>query len=110
MPSQDRFDVWKSTPLWVQKKAACVSTTCRLGCMKGVLVKDQNLKHDSYGGARPDGRSTKTLKAGTEVVINKVVTAPKPGQVYTVHVNEQGWIEAEAIKLEMPKSHHSKGC
>ena len=67
--------------------------------MKGVLTKDANLKYDSYGSARPDGKPTQTLKAGTPVEINNVVAAPKPGQTHTVHVNGVGWIEADAIKV-----------
>ena len=66
--------------------------------MKVTLVKDANLKYDSYGSARPDGKTTKTLTAGTEVEITKVVDNPKPGQTHTVHVNNAGWIEAGAIK------------
>ena len=67
--------------------------------MKGTLVKDANLKYDSYGSARPDGKPTKTLTAGTPVEINKVVENPKPGQTHTVHVNNVGWIQADAIKV-----------
>ena len=67
--------------------------------MTGTLNKDANLKYDSYGGARPDGKSTMTLKTGAAVTIDKVVQAPKPGQTYTVHVNGAGWIPADAITV-----------
>ena len=68
--------------------------------MTGTLNKDANLKHDSYGGARPDGKTTQTLKAGTAVKIDKVVEAPKPGQTHAVHVNGAGWIQADAITVD----------
>ena len=68
--------------------------------MKGVLIKDANLKYDSYGSGRPDGKPTQTLKAGTPVEINQVVSSPRPGQTHTVHVNNVGWIEADAVKLD----------
>ena len=68
--------------------------------MTGTLNKDANLKCDSYGGARPDGKPTQTLKAGTSVKIDKVVPAPKPGQTHTVHVNGAGWIQADAITVD----------
>jgi len=67
--------------------------------MKGVLIKDANLKYDSYGSGRPDGKSTKTLPVGTAVEITHLVSNPKPGQTHTVHVNGVGWIEADAIKF-----------
>ena len=65
---------------------------------KGILVKDANLKYDSYGSPRPDGKSTKTLTAGTQVDITNVVSNPKPGQTHPIHVNNQGWIPADAVK------------
>ena len=65
--------------------------------MKVTLVKDANLKYDSYGSGRPDGKTTQTLKAGTQVEITKVVEKPKPGQTHPIHVNNAGWIEASAI-------------
>ena len=65
--------------------------------MKVTLSKDANLKYDSYGAGRPDGKPTQTLKAGTQVEITKVVDNPKPGQTHTVHVNNAGWIEASAV-------------
>ena len=68
--------------------------------MKGTLNKDANLKYDSYGSARPDGKTTQTLKAGTVVTIDKVVEAPKSGQTHTVHVNGAGWIQADAITVD----------
>ena len=68
--------------------------------MTGTLNKDANLKYDSYGGARPDGKTTQTLKAGTAVKIDKVVEAPKPGQTHAVHVNGAGWIQADAITVD----------
>ena len=67
--------------------------------MKGVLIKDANLKYDSYGSGRPDGKPTQTLKTGTPVEINNVVASPKPGQTHTVHVNGVGWIQADAVKV-----------
>ena len=67
--------------------------------MKGVLIKDANLKYDSYGSGRPDGKGTKTLPAGTAIEITHLVTNPKPGQTHTVHVNGMGWIEASAVKV-----------
>ena len=67
--------------------------------MTGTLNKDVNLKYDSYGGARPDGKATLTLKSGTTVKIDKVVQAPKPGQTHSVHVNGAGWIPADAITV-----------
>ena len=67
--------------------------------MTGTLNKDANLKCDSYGGARPDGKTTLTLKAGATVTIDKVVQAPKSGQTHTVHVNGAGWITADAITV-----------
>jgi len=68
--------------------------------MTGKLNKDANLRYDSYGGGRPDGKTTKTLTAGTAVKIDKVVAAPKPGQTHTVHVNGAGWIQMDAITLD----------
>ena len=65
---------------------------------KVTLAKDANLKYDSYGGARPDGKTTRTLKAGTEVQITKIVEKPKPGQTHPIHVDNIGWIQADAIK------------
>ena len=67
--------------------------------MKGVLIKDANLKYDSYGSGRPDGQPTQTLKEGTTVQINNVVENPAPGQTHTVHVNGAGWIQADLIKV-----------
>ena len=67
--------------------------------MRGVLTKDANLKYDSYGSARPDGKPTQTLKAGTSVEITNVVTDPKPGQTCPIHVNNIGWIPADAIRV-----------
>jgi len=65
---------------------------------KVTLIKDANLKYDSYGSARPDGKTTKTLTAGTEVEITKIVEKPKPGQTHPIHVNNIGWIQTDAIK------------
>ena len=65
---------------------------------KVTLAKDANLKYDSYGSARPDGKTTKTLKAGEQVEITKVVANPKPGQTHPIHVNNIGWIQADAIQ------------
>ena len=67
--------------------------------MRGVLTKDANLKYDSYGSARPDGRPTQTLKAGTSVEITNVVADPKPGQTCPIHVNNIGWIPSDAIRV-----------
>ena len=67
--------------------------------MTGILNKDANVRYDSYGGGRPDGKTTLTLKAGAAVTIDKVVDAPKPGQTHTVHVNGAGWIPADAISI-----------
>ena len=64
---------------------------------KVALTKDANLKHDSYGSGRPDGQSTQTLKAGTQVEITNIVNTPKPGQTHPVHVNGIGWITADAV-------------
>ena len=75
--------------------------------MKGILVKDANLKYDSYGSARPDGKPTQTLAAGTKVEITQLVKSPKPGQTHTVHVNGIGWIQADAIKVQ--EKGHDKG-
>ena len=67
--------------------------------MKGVLIKDANLKYDSYGSARPDGKPTQTLKSGASIEITNVVADPKPGQTHPVNVNGIGWIQADAIKV-----------
>ena len=67
--------------------------------MTGVLIKDANLRFDSYGSGRPDGQPTQTLKAGTAVTINNVVANPAAGQTHTVHVNGVGWIQADAIRV-----------
>ena len=67
--------------------------------MTGTLIKDANLKYDSYGSGRPDGQPTQTLKAGTAVTINNVVANPAAGQTHTVHVNGVGWIQADAIRV-----------
>ena len=64
---------------------------------KATLTKDANLKYDSYGGARPDGKPTQTLKAGTQVEITKVVENPKPGQTHPIHINGIGWIKADEV-------------
>ena len=65
--------------------------------MRVTLVKDANLKYDSYGSGRPDGKPTKTLPAGTTVEITKVIDNPKHGQTHPVHVNNAGWIQADAV-------------
>ena len=65
--------------------------------MKYTLTKPANLKYDSFGSERPDGKSTQTLDAGTVVEITNVVDNPKPGQTYTVHVNGIGWISRDAV-------------
>ena len=62
------------------------------------LIKDANLKYDSYGSPRPDGRSTRTIKAGTRVKITNLVRNPKPGQTHPVHIDDIGWIEADAVR------------
>ena len=67
--------------------------------MKVVLIKDANLKYDSYGSPRPDGKPTQTLAAGTQVEVTGLVASPKPGQAYTIHVNNMGWIQADAVKV-----------
>ena len=64
---------------------------------KATLAKDVTLKYDSYGSARPDGKSTQTLKAGTKVDVTKVVDNPKPGQTHSVQINNAGWVEAKAV-------------
>ena len=64
---------------------------------KITLTKDANLKYDSYGSGRPDGQTTQTLKAGTQVEITNIVNNPKPGQTHPVHVNNIGWIPADAV-------------
>ncbi|MCL1804200.1 MAG: hypothetical protein FWG30_11325 [Eubacteriaceae bacterium] len=61
------------------------------------LVADANLKYDSYGSGRPDGKSTRTIKAGTEVRITNLVNNPKPGQTHPVHIDDIGWIMASAV-------------
>ena len=66
---------------------------------KGTLVKDANLKYDSYGSGRPDGQPTKTLPAGTAIEITHLVESPKPGQTHTVNVNGIGWVQADAVKV-----------
>ena len=66
--------------------------------MKVTLIKDANLKYDSYGSGRPDGKSTQTLKEGTQVEITNMVAVPKPGQTHTIHVNGIGWIQADAVR------------
>jgi len=91
-PASSIFSGMPSKPMVGEKKELAVG-------MKGVLVKDANLKYDSYGSGRPDGKSTKTLPVGTEVEITHLVKEPKPGQTHTVHVNGVGWIEADAIKF-----------
>jgi len=65
--------------------------------MQVTLVKDANLKYDSYGSERPDGKPTKTLTAGTLVEITKVIDNPKPGQTHPIHINNIGWIRADAV-------------
>ena len=70
---------------------------------KGKLTKDANLKYDSYGSARPDGKSTQTLKSGTSVEITKVIDNPKPGQTHSVQINNAGWIEPRSVFV-MPES------
>ena len=92
---------------WIQADAVSASASAgapsmgkKLGVgMKGTLIKDANLKYDSYGSARPDGKPTQTLKAGTPIEINNVVDNPKPGQTHTVHVNGVGWVTADSIKV-----------
>jgi len=66
---------------------------------RGVLTRDANLRYDSYGSGRPDGRSTQTLKAGTTVDITRIVDNPKPGQTHPIHVNNAGWISADAVRI-----------
>ena len=66
--------------------------------MKVTLIKDVNLKYDSYGSSRPDGKPTKTLTRGTLVEITKVIDNPKSGQTHPVHINNAGWIPADAVR------------
>ena len=68
--------------------------------VKGMLIRDANLKYDSYGSPRPDGKSTITLKEGSQVEVTGLVQNPKPGQTHPVHVNGAGWIESEAIMVK----------
>ena len=68
--------------------------------MKGILVKDANLRYDSYGSPRPDGKATVTLVAGTKVTISNVVKNPKSEQTHTIHVNDIGWIRSDAVKVD----------
>jgi hypothetical protein len=96
---------------WIQADAisvtgevAAATTTAPTGGalkvgMKGTLIKDANLKYDSYGSGRPDGQPTKTLPAGTAIEITHLVESPKPGQTHTVNVNGIGWIPADAVKV-----------
>lgn len=84
---------------WIEANAFCKPPAKPAVGMKVTLAKDVNLKYDSYGGARPDGVATQTLKAGAQVEITKIVENPKPGQTHPVHINNIGWIPADAIKL-----------
>ena len=79
---------------------------------KVILTKDANLKYDSYGSERPDGKSTQTLKAGTQVEITNIVDNPKPGQTHPVHVNGIGWISANAVgaSASAARRNLSVGC
>ena len=68
--------------------------------MKGIIVKDANIRYDSYGSTRPDGKPTVTLVAGTKVEITNVVKNPKAEQTHPIHVNDIGWIRADAVKVD----------
>lgn len=70
------------------------------GGIQGTIIGDANLKYDSYGSGRPDGKSTRTLGAGTKVNVNKIVSNPKPGQTHNVHVEGMGWIQSSQIRID----------
>lgn len=69
------------------------------GGIQGTITADANLKYDSYGSGRPDGKGTKTLGAGTTVEVDRVLDTGKPGQTHGIHVKGMGWIKKDQIKL-----------
>lgn len=69
------------------------------GGVSGRIIEDANLKYDSYGSGRKDGKSTRTLKAGTAVEFDRILDKPKSGQTHSVHVKDLGWISPDQIEL-----------